>query len=251
MLYKTFQPHADLKHLVKFYWTLEVPFDPNNVAQKIIPDGCIEMTFNFGDGIKRYISEDEYVVHPSSMVMGQRTQSFLIEPLGHVSSFAICFYPHGFANFVNIPLQDLINAEVSIEKIFKSDEAQDLEHKMFNATDNAQRVEIIESFLLNQLSQTSTINNIVKSTVDSIIATKGSKSIGSILDERISERRKLERYFKNQIGLSPKQLGKILRLHAALKMMLEDEPQSLTSIAVCENEYFDQAHFNKDFKEFT
>ena len=29
MNYQTFQPHPDLSALVKFYWTLEVPFDPN------------------------------------------------------------------------------------------------------------------------------------------------------------------------------------------------------------------------------
>ncbi|MEO1254853.1 MAG: DUF6597 domain-containing transcriptional factor [Bacteroidota bacterium] len=72
MIYETFEPHPDLASLVKFYWTLEVPFDPENEKQKIIPDGCIEMTFNFEDGIKRYISEDEFLVHPCAMVMGQK-----------------------------------------------------------------------------------------------------------------------------------------------------------------------------------
>ena len=91
MNYQTFQPHPDLAALVKFYWTLEVPFDPNNQKQKIIPDGCIEMTFNLGDNIKRYVSESEYILHPCAMVMGQRTKSYYVEPLGDVDSFAICF----------------------------------------------------------------------------------------------------------------------------------------------------------------
>ena len=52
MNYQTCKPHNDLESIVKFYWTLEVPFDPKNQKQKIVPDGCIEMTFNFGDKIK-------------------------------------------------------------------------------------------------------------------------------------------------------------------------------------------------------
>jgi hypothetical protein len=60
--YQTYSPHPDLSSFVKFYWTLEVPFDPNNKKQKIIPDGCIEMTFNLGDGIKRFTNEVDY--HP-------------------------------------------------------------------------------------------------------------------------------------------------------------------------------------------
>ena len=53
-----------------------------------------------------------------------------------------------------------------------------------------------------------------------------------------------------QIGISPKQLGKVIRLQTALKMLLNHKTETLTQIAY-ENEYYDQAHFIKDFKEFT
>ncbi|MBE8722491.1 DUF6597 domain-containing transcriptional factor [Sphingobacterium pedocola] len=96
MDYKTFQPHSDLDSLVKFYWTLQVPFDPKNQKQKIIPDGCIEMTFNFADKIKKYTSDTESILQDTAMIMGQRTKSFDILPTGKVDTFAICFYPIGF-----------------------------------------------------------------------------------------------------------------------------------------------------------
>ncbi len=35
MNYQTFQPHLDLSAFVKFYWTLEVPYDPNNRSKKL------------------------------------------------------------------------------------------------------------------------------------------------------------------------------------------------------------------------
>jgi transcriptional regulator GlxA family with amidase domain len=66
----------------------------------------------------------------------------------------------------------------------------------------------------------------------------------------LSKRRQLERKFKKHIGVSPKQLGKVIRLQTALKMLLNEETESLTHIAY-ESEYYDQAHFIKDFKEFT
>jgi AraC-like DNA-binding protein len=50
--------------------------------------------------------------------------------------------------------------------------------------------------------------------------------------------------------LSPKQLSKIIRLQATLKMLLNKQFTSLTALAF-EGEYYDQAHFIKDFKEFT
>ncbi len=249
MNYQTFQPHPDLEALVKFYWTLEVPFDPNNQKQKIIPDGCIEMTFNLADNIKRYVSDTEYILHPCGMIMGPRTKSYDIEPLGYVDSFSVCFYPHGFANFVNTSLKDLADIEIPIENLFGEIPAKELIQKIIQATDTKQRIEIIERFLLNKLSEQSTVDNIVRTTVDTLLSTKGSTSIRNILKEDLSKRRQLERKFAKQIGISPKQLGKIIRLQSALKMLLNEEGETLTNIAY-ESEYYDQTHFNKDFKEF-
>ena len=248
MIYKTFEPQPYLSAFVKFYWTLEVPYDPKNERQKIIPDGCIEMTFNFEDKIKRYLSENDFIIHPNSMVMGQRTKSYYIEPLGNVNSFAICFYPYGFANFVSTPLEDLVDVETPIENLFGETPTKELEQKLFKAANTQERIKIIEAFLLNKLKQNSTIDNLVKTTVDTLLATKGSNSINEILKDNLTKRRQLERNFKKQIGISPKQLGKVLRLQTALKMLLNNH-KNLTNIAY-ESEYFDQAHFIKDFREF-
>lgn len=250
MNYQTYKPHANLESLVKFYWTLEVPFDPANQKQKIIPDGCVEMTFNFGDPIKRYISESEFVLHPNAMVMGQRTKSFYIEPVGNVDTIAICFYPHGFANFVNESLDNLVDKETPLENLFGKIESADLEQSMISATNTQQRIEFIERFLLNKLNQKTTIENIVKTTVDTLLSTNGSEPIKRILKDDLSKRRQIERHFKKQIGISPKQLGKVIRLQATLQMMINQKFETLTEIAY-ENDYFDQNHFIKDFKEFT
>lgn len=79
---------------------------------------------------------------------------------------------------------------------------------------------------------------------------RGSTTINTILKEDLSKRRQLERKFLKQVGMSPKQLGKVIRLQTALRMLLNQQSESLTNIAY-ESEYYDQAHFIKDFKEFT
>ncbi|WP_431122309.1 AraC family transcriptional regulator [Flagellimonas flava] len=250
MNYQTYQPRPELEALINFYWTLEVPFDPNNPKQKIIPDGFVEMTFNFGNPIKRYISDSEFVLHPCAMVMGQRTKSYYIEPMGDVDTFAICFYPYGFANFVNAPLKSLVDKETPQENLFGLQPARELEQKMVQATTTQDRIAIIEAFLLKKLSNPSTIDQIVRTTIDVLLESKGSPAIRKILKDDLSKRRQLERKFAKQVGISPKQLGKVIRLQSALKMLLNTEDDKLTTIAY-ENEYFDQAHFIKDFKEFT
>jgi hypothetical protein len=51
MNYQTYQPHSDLTSLAKFCWTLEVPFDPQNKKQKIVPDGCIEAEISSSESL--------------------------------------------------------------------------------------------------------------------------------------------------------------------------------------------------------
>jgi AraC-like DNA-binding protein len=250
MDYQTYEPHIDLKSFVSCYWTLEVSKQSEPKKQRIVPDGCIEMAFILGEDIKRYTSESEFILQPRAMVLGQTIEPFYIEPTGYVNTFAIRFYPYGFANFVTEPISNLVNKETPIDQLFNKEIANDLKQKIIKAGNTEQRISIIEKFLLNRLNDKKTINRIVKSTVDSLLSTNGSVSINSILKDNLSKRRQLERNFKKQIGVSPKQLGKVIRLQTALKMLLDQKSENLTDIAY-ESEYFDQAHFIKDFKEFT
>lgn len=250
MDYQTFEPHPDLRSLVNCYWTLKVPADAEKNRQRIVPDGCIEMAFILGDDIKRYTSGDQYILQPRAMVLGQIIDPFYIEPTGYVDTFAIRFYPYGFANFVTVPIKELANKETPLSSLFEEKACKKLEGEIVRATDVKERIAIIERFLFDMQQEGPTIDKLVKSTVDALLSSKGSASIRTILQGDLSRRRQLERNFTRQIGLSPKQFGKVIRLQTALKMLLSQEGETLTEIAY-ESEYYDQAHFSKDFKEFT
>ena len=206
--------------------------------------------FILGDDIKRYTSQNEFILQPRAMVLGQTIEPFYIEPTGYVQTFAVRFYPYGFANFVSEPISNLVNKETHINQLFADEYASELEQKIITAENTEQRIRIIEEFLMDRLNDEKMINRIVKNTVDSLLSSNGSLTINSILKDDLSKRRQLERNFKKQIGVSPKQLGKVIRLQTALKMLLNSKSDNLTEIAY-KSEYFDQAHFIKDFREFT
>ncbi|HEX6225468.1 MAG TPA: helix-turn-helix domain-containing protein [Chryseolinea sp.] len=249
MNYQTFPPHPDLNPLVKCYWTLEVPAGTHE-RQRIIPDGCIEMIFILGDNVKRFTSGDNFLIQPRAMILGQTTDPFFIQPTGYVNTFAVRFYPYGFTTFVTASLKQLANTETPLGILFGEKQASDLERKIVQASGTNTRIGVIEEFLLNKLKNKSTIDHIVKSTIDVLLSTGGSKSINSILENDLSKKRQLERKFIKHVGISPKQLGKVIRLQTALRMLLNQQSESLTKIAY-DSAYYDQAHFIKDFKEFT
>lgn len=250
MIYETFPPHADLQSLVKCYWTLEVPKLDTYERQLIIPDGCIDMIFILGDDVKRYSSDDNFIIQPRAMVLGQITEPFFVEPTGYVNSFAVRFYPYGFANFVQAPIKELANKETPLHLLFGEKVSAGLEQKIISATGTSNRIDMVTEFLLERLKDRATVDSIVKTTIDTILGTKGSTAIKSVLKDDLAKRRQLERKFIKQIGISPKQLGKVIRLQTALKMLLNRQTENLTQIAY-ESDYYDQAHFIRDFKEFT
>lgn len=250
MNYETFEPHQNLNAIVKCHWILEVPDNIEAPKQRVIPDGCIEMCFILGDDVKRFTSENEFIIQPRAMVFGQITKPYFVQPTGYVNTFAVRFYPYGFSNFIKKSIHELADKETPLTSLFEESIAIELEQKIIKALSTRARIEEVERFLLDKLRDQTIIDNILKSTIDALSQTKGSAPINSILKDHLSKRRSLERKFSKQVGLSPKQLGKIIRIQAALKMMLNKQGENLTQVAY-ESEYYDQAHFIKDFKEFT
>lgn len=250
MIYETFSPSPGLSSLIKCFWTLIVEDSTPYPKQRIVPDGCMELAFNFGDPIKRFTNEDNFIIQPWACFVGQITEPFYIKPTGSVNTFSVRFFPYGIANFFEKPMDHYANREISLDQLFGFDTAKDLENQIRKACDTMTRIRIIEEFFNAKLKKQITSDRILKNIIDTILHSKGNELIDSILGDEVLSRRQLERKFKIQIGLSPKKLGKIIRMQAALKMLINRESEKLTEIAY-ESNYYDQAHFIKDFKEFT
>lgn len=246
---KVFEPHSDLKEFVKRYWTLDGEKDNTPLINTIVPDGTMKLIFHYGDTYKHHSKSGNVTILPKCFLIGQLTQPYIIEPVGVTGSFVVQFKPNGFLPFTTIPIKEMENTAVPLDKLFGA-EGTKLSEQILNANATSERIQIIETFLLSKLAQKKTIDNIVKSTVDTIFNSNGKFSVNEFSKSNNIDRRQLTRKFSTTIGLSPKQLAKTIRIQATLKMLLNEEQKSLTDLAY-ENEYFDQAHFIKDFKEFT
>lgn len=249
MNYQTFEPDQDLAAFVKCYWTLESPKEETPEKQTIVPDGCMEMLFHYGDLYKQYLDNGNSMIQPRCFVIGQLTRPLEIEPTGETGIFSVRFHPEGFLPFTSIPIKAMENTAVSLEKLFGKD-GQEIEQQIINANSTSERIKLIEEFLLDRLTDIETIDRIVRSTVKTIITANGQLSVNDLSRDFKVNRRQLLRKFSSAMGLSPKQLSRTIRLQAALKMLLNNQFSNLAELAY-ETEYYDQSHFIKEFKEFT
>lgn len=246
---KIFEPTTDLKDFVKHYWTLDFPREGIPQLNTIIPDGTMKLIFHYGDLYWHHPENAEKFLQPRCFLIGQLTRPYVVEPEGRTGTFVVRFHPNGFLPFTTIPIKEMENTPVPLSRLYGK-EGEELEQNILNANTTAERIQIIEAFLLNRLTDVKTIDTVVHSIVDTILAVNGQISVTELSQKNYIHRRQLVRKFSSAIGLSPKQLSKTIRLQATLKTLLTNEKSKLTDLAY-ENEYYDQSHFIKDFKEFT
>ncbi|HEX7846363.1 MAG TPA: helix-turn-helix transcriptional regulator [Chitinophagaceae bacterium] len=249
MDYQVYDPSADLQSFVKCFWTLEDEASENPVTQRVLPDGCMEMIFHYGDLYRQYFEDGSSIIQPRSFIYGQITKYLEIAPTGKSGIISARFFPDGLTPFIDIAVTDLTDSAVSLGQLF-GDKGRILEEKVLSATTSTERIKIIEEFLLARLAEPKAIDNITKACVEVIVHSQGQLDVAELADKMNIHRRNIERRFTSAIGMSPKQLSRVVRLQATLKMLEQKNFTSLTSLAY-ENGYYDQAHFIKDFKEFT
>lgn len=78
--------------------------------------------------------------------------------------------------------------------------------------------------------------------------TSGRLKIGSLADELGFSRQVLVARFREQIGLPPKTMARILRFQRAMGLIESDQRLDFSAIAH-ECGYYDQAHLNREFLE--
>ncbi|MFY7665154.1 DUF6597 domain-containing transcriptional factor [Flavobacterium sp.] len=246
---KTYEPNNQLIEFVKRYWTLEGGKENIPLKNTIVPDGTMKLIFHYGDTYKHHAQNGEITLLPKCFLIGQLTKPYVIEPVGVTGSFVVQFKPNGFLPFTSIPIKEMENRAIPLDILF-GQEGIKLSNQILNANSTSERIQIIEAFLFKQLADRQCIDHIVKSTVETILNTNGQFSVNEFSKNNSINRRQLARKFSSTIGLSPKQLAKTIRIQTILKVLLNEEVTSLTDLAY-ESEYFDQAHFIKEFKEFT
>jgi AraC-like DNA-binding protein len=249
MDYQVYTPSEELQPFVKCYWTLDDPVNETLTKQRVVPDGCMEMIFHHGDLYRQYFDDGTSVLQPRSFIFGQITTYLEIAPTGTSGIIAARFLPEGLAPFLPVSVSALEDKAVDMRALF-GDKGKTLEEGILKATNTKQRLQLIESFLLSLLEQPQTIDTITKACVEAIIGSQGQMDMTELAGQVNINRRNMERRFASVIGISPKQLSKVVRLQATLRMLEQKKFTNLTSLAY-ENGYYDQAHFIKDFKEFT
>lgn len=250
MLYKEITPPIQLLPFVKCFWILEnSDQEGNRELQKVLPDACPELIIHYGDRF-RIRSDGKIKQQPYAFLFGPITRHIEIGPSGVTGMIAARFYPGALSAFLSFPVKEITDQYVALHKVFGK-ESVTLEKALRSYTSyHKQMVSLLEAFLVSKLSQNTFMPILKQATLRQITDQQQTVKIEALSQQLHIGRRHLERKFNDQVGMTPRLFLRIVRFQNVFRIIQNKAIKNLTDLTYRAG-YFDQSHFNRDFKAFT
>lgn len=166
---------------------------------------------------------------------------------GRKGGFVIVFQPRGFFDLFGIKCADFCKYSIQGESILKR-EMYHLWEKLRSYWTVEDMKNIAENHLARYAKQANSDMHFINNIVHYMDLNKGMVRVSQLCNKFNITPRSLERRFKEEIGLSPKEMLQIFRINKAVRMIIEQPHDDLTQIGyMCG--YYDQSHFIREIKQ--
>jgi AraC-like DNA-binding protein len=192
---------------------------------------------------------------PSILVDGVRHRSFVAglddratvtEYAGEQRGLQVNLTPLGARRLLGLPMRELARRVVALEDVLGSER---LIERLQDAPDWDARFALLDATLLRRLADSAPVAVQVEHAWARLRASDGAVEIGSLADEVGWSRRHLAERFRTEVGLPPKAVARILRFARVTRTLKAERGHGLADVAYACG-YADQAHLNRDFREF-
>jgi AraC-like DNA-binding protein len=156
--------------------------------------------------------------------------------------------PLGARRLFGVPMHELANQVVPLEEVLPL--SRELVDRLRDARSWSARFELLDDFLLRRLDRSvDPTSPEVEWSWARLHGSHGQAPIHELADELGWSHRRLIARFRDQIGLAPKALARVIRFDRAVRLLRASTSRGFAEIAF-DCGYFDQAHLNREFREF-
>jgi AraC-like DNA-binding protein len=186
---------------------------------------------------------------PRSVLVGPSTQRREdLKLTGTLQVLSIRFSPIGFRALFGIPARLLRDQAIEAEMVLGPEIVE--VYEQLGAVEPVRWQTIAEEYLLKRVRTLtpSTETRIAGKAAASMHRSRGRVSVAEVAAQSAVSTRHLERVIQEQVGVSPKMFGRLLRLDQALAQL--NQRSNWAEIAIACG-YFDQSHMVRDFRAMT
>jgi AraC-like DNA-binding protein len=198
--------------------------------QDVIPNPCVNMIIERSKSAIYGASKNKY--------------SHLLQGKGTV--FGVKFKPGGFYPFIQQAVSGLTNNPMTVQDVFDV-EAHTMENAILSQEEETRMVELAEGLIRPKLPERDELVTLINTMIDRIIEDREITRVDQVAQCFNINKRKLQRIFDQYVGVSPKWVIQLYRLHNAAEAMDNQQNHDGLKLSM-ELGYHDQSHFIKDFK---
>ncbi|WP_190300366.1 AraC family transcriptional regulator [Rufibacter hautae] len=247
-----YKPSPALSKYIDNYMLVDIDWrntESVSTVWRLIPYGKVSMLFLYGEPHEYSLngSADAMQRTRQAFLVGQLTQPIWLKFTGHTRLIKIQFKSSGAQKFLPINMEEFKNVpSLDLEAVWGGS-IHFLLEQMEEASSDAERISRLNSFLEKRLLPQQDLVDYVDYTIQQMKLTNGNVPIKGLEQKLGISTRQLERVFRYKIGLSPKEMAKLIRLNNAFSCLEAEPAISMTSLSV-DAGYYDQSHFSRDFK---
>jgi AraC-like DNA-binding protein len=197
-----------------------------------------------------------------SFVAGLHETHCFVESPGNQAGIQVNLTPLGAHLLLGVPMHELTNRVVELDELLGT-EADRLVEQLHDASGWEARFELLDRALVRRLDAARPGSPDVAWAWRRLVEAGGRLPVMELCDELGCSRKHLVRRFSDQIGVAPKTFARVLRFQRAVYMLGHCDGASVfdahrlgsgrelswAEIAL-DCGYFDQAHMNRDFRQF-
>lgn len=196
-------------------------------------------TNHYGDG--------SVVSGVRAQLQGPTSAPVRFTAVGPLSVFGVGLLPQGWAQLIGEPADRLANTCIDLSDLFGL-EVERLLDQLLMASDDLMRVGMVDRFLLARMARAPTPPLWFTRLADDWLTATSNPDVDALVAASGMSQRSVERLCKRLYGASPKLLARKYRALGAAVRMGNSELVDGTSAL---DAFYDQAHFIREFKEFT
>ena len=181
-----------------------------------------------------------------SFVAGLSTAPAIVQGADAWACVELRLTPLGAHRLLGVPMSELANQTVELEQVLP--QTRELGERLREARRWSERFDLVDSFLTRRLADSRPTHPGIEWSWHHLYNTRGRAPIGGIAEALGWSHRRLIARFREQIGLTPKLLARVIRFDRAVTAIRASRVRGLAEIAF-ECGYSDQAHLNREFRE--
>jgi AraC-like DNA-binding protein len=159
------------------------------------------------------------------------------------------FTPAGPMAILGVPSGELANEVIDLDLLL-GHSVERLRQQLIEAPSVEDRFRTLERFFCERLNGKASVRPEVAYALDRLFQSAGRTRMRTLATATGFSQKHLIHLFREQVGLAPKRYARIVRFNALLRRMAPEARPDWADLAAMYG-FYDQAHFVRDFREFT